>query len=87
MTPKLRSVQAVLPASLRLDYANGETRLFDMRLLLDAGLFSALRDPALLSAVKIAFDAVEWPNGADIDPERLYEDSVPLERWTAAEPR
>lgn len=62
---------------LILTFENNETRLFDMNPYLNLGIFKDLKDEALFKAVKISFDTIEWPNEADIDPETLYEDSVP----------
>ncbi len=36
------------------------------------------KDKNLFKTVKVSFDTIEWSNGADIDPETLYEDSHSL---------
>lgn len=63
-----------------LVYENGEKREFDITPLLGKGLFASLKDPRIFSQARLSFDTVSWPNGLDIDPERLYEDSVPADR-------
>ena len=30
-----------------------------------------------LKTVRVSFDSIEWSNGADVDPETLYDDSIP----------
>lgn len=56
---------------------NKEVKLFDMSPYLNQGIFKDLKDENLFKAVKVSFDSIEWPNEADIDPETLYEDSIP----------
>jgi hypothetical protein len=36
-----------------------------------------LAEPAFLAKVRVAFGTVEWPGEIDLDPEELYEYSVP----------
>jgi hypothetical protein len=79
MNPRLRSVSALPPASLELVYEGGQKRRFDLSMIPPLGLFADLADPALFSTVHLSYDSVEWANGADIDPERLYEDSRPID--------
>jgi hypothetical protein len=62
---------------LLLTFENGEVRLFDMNPYLEKGIFRELKDISLFKSAKVSFDTVEWENEADIDPETLYEDSVP----------
>ena len=72
------SIIGVKPLSdylLELTFENDEIRVFDMKPYLDTGVFGALKDEKLFKRVKVSFDTVEWPNGADLDPEVLYEKS------------
>ena len=48
-----------------------------MKPYLVKGVFKELKDENLFKTVKVSFDSIEWSNGIDIDPETLYEDSVP----------
>ncbi|MDR2130456.1 MAG: DUF2442 domain-containing protein [Odoribacteraceae bacterium] len=74
-------VKAVVPQenyTLLLTFENGEQRLFDMKPYLDAGpVFRALKDPAMFNTARVCFKTVAWKNNADIDPEILFQDSVP----------
>ncbi len=63
---------------LLLTFENGEKRIFDLSSYLDFGVFSELKDLSIFNSVKIAFDSIEWNNGIDIEPEELYEKSVPI---------
>jgi hypothetical protein len=68
---------AVLPDyHLLLTFENSEQRVLDVRPYLDQGIFRELKDPSLFNSVRVQFDTIEWANGADLDPEMLYEESV-----------
>lgn len=62
---------------LILTFENNEIRLFNMKPYLQKGIFKDLNDIQLFKTVKVSFDSIEWENGANIDPETLYTDSVP----------
>ena len=63
---------------LRVRFANGELRDFDMQPLLSRKCYQALRNEILFHSARIEYGVIQWANGADIDPEWLYEDSVPV---------
>lgn len=62
---------------LLLTFENGEVRIFDMNPYLGKGIFKELKDINIFNSVKVSFDSIEWQNEADMDPEILYEDSIP----------
>ena len=64
---------------LILTFENGEKRLFDMSPYLDLGIFKELRDENMFNTVRVGFDAIEWANEADFDPEVLYEQGLKIE--------
>ena len=64
---------------LLISFENGEQRVFDVTPYLDRGAFRDLKNGDTFNTVRLSFDAVEWPNGADLCPEILYEDSVPAD--------
>jgi hypothetical protein len=39
----------------------------------DGTIFEALRDPALFSQAQVVLGAVQWPNGADLAPDAMYD--------------
>lgn len=73
----VKDVKAIDNYKLILTFENKEVKLFDMNSYLNQGIFKDLKDENLFKAVKVSFDSIEWPNEADIDPETLYEDSIP----------
>jgi hypothetical protein len=62
---------------LLLTFENSERRIFDMKPYLLKGVFSELSDESIFATVKVHFDSIEWSNGADLDPEMLYNESKP----------
>ncbi len=69
----VKDVKAMDNYKLILTFENNEKRLFDMTPYLELGVFKTLKDENLFKTVKVSFDTIEWSNGADIDPETLYE--------------
>jgi len=79
LPPILARVTILPPSKLGIEYIDGQIRLFDVEPYLEKGLFRELRDPGLFASVRVDIDTVAWANGADIAPECLYADSVPIE--------
>lgn len=77
MYPAVVQVSPLSNYHLRLAFANGEIKRFDMNPYLGIGLFKQLTDKGLFETVSISFDTITWANEADIDPETLYQDSEP----------
>jgi hypothetical protein len=80
MYPRVTGVKVVPPYRLTLTFADGTTGTVDCApwvLEDDAGVFGPLRDPALFAQVFLDQEAgtVAWPNGADVDPDTLYEEA------------
>ena len=65
---------------LLLTFENGEIRQLDMKPFLHQGIFQELKDIKLFRTVKTSYDSIEWDNEADLDPELLYQESVPVEQ-------
>ena len=79
----IRSVEATDDHKLILRFDNGEERIFDVTPLLTVGRFRELARLDVFRRVRVAYDAVEWENGLDLDPEYVYDRS----QAAAAEPR
>lgn len=84
MTPEILEVAAWSDHQLKLCFASGEERLFDIRPYLDRGVFHRLRDPRLFAQARVDFGTVTWPGELDIAPETLYLRSLPLEKMAAS---
>ena len=70
--------------TLRVRFANGELRDFDARPLLARKCYDALKNEALFATARVEYGVVTWADGSDLDPEWLYEDSVPVAEVDAA---
>lgn len=78
MYHSVTKVKALPNFKLLLEFENGEERIFDTQEYLDKGIFAELKDEMRFKSVKVSFDSIEWENGADLDPEILYQDSKPI---------
>ena len=72
MNPRVRSVKALADYKLRLEFTNGEVRVYDCRPLLDRGVFQELKDPNYFEQVSVFLGSVAWPHEQDICPDTLY---------------
>jgi hypothetical protein len=81
----LKAVKPLKDYRLLLTFENGEQRVFDVGPYLSKGVFAELKEPGRFNSVRVSFDTVEWPNGADLCPEVLYEGSVPVGESLAAQ--
>ncbi len=64
--------------TLFLTFKNGEKKRFDMNPYLNLGLFKELKDIDKFKTVRVVFDAIEWDNELDFDPEVLYQKGEPM---------
>ncbi len=67
---------------LKLRYADGSQRLFDMKPLLGMKPWQRLQSVALFNQVRVAYGTVVWHGEIDIAPETLWLDSVEIEAAT-----
>jgi len=75
---KVKSVKPLDNYMLLLTFANNEQRCYDIKPLLDTGVFKSLNDTAMFNTVRVCFDSIAWANQVDIAPETLYKDSVKI---------
>jgi hypothetical protein len=61
--------------TLRLTFDDGTKQVIDFKPILTGPVFGPLEEPRLFSQVTINqdFGTLEWPNGADIAPNVLYD--------------
>lgn len=72
-------VKAMPGYQLELEFENGERRLFDMSTIIDKRPFARIKESNAFFAAHVDYGTVVWPGNIDIDPETLYDRSVPLE--------
>ncbi len=77
---RIRSVEPIGGFRLRLGFTDGSEREVDVEPFLRGPIFEPLRrDPELFAAVQVdeEIGTIVWPNGADVDPDVLYENRIP----------
>ncbi len=78
----ITDVKSLPNLHLELTFENNERRVFDVKPYLQKGIFTELTDRKKFESVRVSYDTIEWENGADLDPELLYEESVPKDAAT-----
>jgi hypothetical protein len=68
---------------LLITFENGEERVFNVEPYLHKGVFRELKNESLFNSVHVSFDTVEWANGADLCPETIYNESIPVKTGSA----
>jgi hypothetical protein len=61
--------------TLALRFDDGTHQQIDFRPVLEGEVFAPLQDLKLFNAVELdtTFGTIQWPNGADFDPETLHD--------------
>jgi len=77
--PFVTAVHVLPPYGLRLRFEDGSDGYVDARSWVgdSPGIFAELRDPSEFAKVYVNHESgtIEWPNGADVDPDTLYEEA------------
>jgi hypothetical protein len=76
MNPDVIDLQPQNDYTLRLIFAGGEVRDFDVRPYLDMSIFKELRDSSYFRQAYVEFGSVEWPHGQGLSYDTLYLESV-----------
>lgn len=71
---KITAVKPLEPYKIEVKFNDGTKKKIDIAPILYGRLFSPLRNPELFKHVILNKEVatIEWPNGADFDPETLY---------------
>jgi hypothetical protein len=80
MNPRVKSVTANDDYSLEIVFTSGEMGVYDCKPLLSFGVFSELKNKHYFHQARVEGGTVTWPNGQDICPDTLYEESRKLAR-------
>ena len=77
MNPRVTRVRVERAYVVRLSFTDGSEGTIHLAPWIDGrtGVFAALQDPAFFARVSVDQDAgtIVWPNGADLDPDVLYD--------------
>ncbi len=73
---------------LRLTFEDGVQKIVDLQPHLDGEVFEPLKDLGYFKKVQLNPDTetIEWPNGADMSPDFLYEIGVEVGQVEEAHP-
>ena len=82
LQPKLTKVETISPLKLRLFYETGEVKLCDVAPYATGPWYGQLKDESYFNAVQLLPGGVgiEWPEGQDVAPHELYENSIPVKK-------
>ena len=82
LQPRLLKVEPVKPMKLRLFYESGEVKLFDVAPYATGTWYGQLKDECYFNAVQLLPGGIgiEWPEGQDIAPHELYENSIEVKK-------
>ncbi|HEX9664087.1 MAG TPA: DUF2442 domain-containing protein [Candidatus Binatia bacterium] len=75
---RVTSVIALPDARLQVTFVDGTAGEVHMKSFLsdpnvDGTIFEPLRDPAIFVQAQVMLGAVQWPNGADLAPDAMYD--------------
>ena len=75
---RVTSVAALPDSRLRVSFLDGTSGEVQMRSFLshpriDGTIFEALRDPAAFAQAQVVLGVIQWPNGADLAPDAMYD--------------
>jgi hypothetical protein len=72
---KVISFEHIAPFTLRIVFEDNREQVIDFMPVLGGEVFGQLLDPALFNTVRIDphFHTLEWYNGADFNPNTLYD--------------
>ena len=76
-------VETLPDYQLKLTFESKEVRIFDFKPYLKWKVFYDLNDVKMFETAHVSFNTVVWANDADIAPEALYFESIPIEEYEA----
>ena len=77
LQPRLVKVEPMPDLKLRLYYETHEVKVFDVVPYANGSWYGQLKDEKYFNSVRLLPDGIgiEWPEGQDIAPHELYENS------------
>ena len=76
MSPKVKAVKYRKGYFLDIVFVNNEEKTFDLKPYLSFPVYEKLRDESYCARAKVQDGVVVWDEETDIDPDRLYLESV-----------
>jgi hypothetical protein len=76
MNPRAKDILYKSPYNLIVTFTNGEVKKFDLQPYLDYPVYEDLKNEAYCSKAKVCNGTIVWDDEIDLDPDRLYLESV-----------
>jgi len=76
MNPRAKAVIALGESKLKITFTNKEIKIFDMTPYFSYPVYERLSNPILFKKVFISNGTVAWNDEIDLDPDRLYLESI-----------
>ena len=76
--PRIKSIKTSNDFCIEIIYITGEKKLYDMKKNLEYSFYKNLNNISYFMLAKSVETTIEWPQGEDIDPNELYNNSVPI---------
>ena len=74
-------VKALENFLLYIKFKNGEEKIYDMKEMLKFDYYKNLRKKENFKMVNVSGITLSWQTGEDIAPEKIYFNSVPIEKY------
>ena len=77
--PRIKDVKILEDYKLEITYVTDEIKIYDMTKNLNIDFYKKLNNKEYFKKAKSVETTIEWPDGEDIDPNELYENSICLQ--------
>ena len=77
--PRIKKVEVLENFKILIIYVDNSKKLYDFKKNLKFNFYEKLNNPAYFKQAKSVQTTIEWPDGEDIDPNELYENSEPVQ--------
>jgi hypothetical protein len=81
MAPDVTGFELLTGTTIRVQFADGCERSVDLQdVVRPIGVFARLHEPGFVASGRVNPDTgtIEWPDGGDVSPERLYQSGTLL---------
>ena len=77
--PRIESIEILSDFKIKIFYVNGEMKIYDINKLFKYDFYKKLRQVEYFKLAKSVGTTIEWPEGEDVDPNELYNNSVRID--------
>jgi len=74
--PRIKHIKTLDNFCIEIIYVTGEKKLYDMKKKLAYNFYKNLNNVDYFILAKSVETTIEWPQGEDIDPNELYNNSI-----------